>query len=344
MPLLSASRQRPEAQVRSRSTDSAAVTATGTTFWAAAVSGKSSNAASLAQARISAPGGLLDDDGVSLEAYSLRDRIAEYGHLQARCVLVDEVQDCSTVELAVIGKIPSLVMDGLFLTGDPVQKVFPKQHDLVQADIDIVGRGTILRKNYRNSRQILEAAFKIINHFRGTAPLPEEEILSPDYAYRDGQRPVIYHCRSQQEQRDVVTWYLGLLKLEEFDSTCIASPSSQVLDEFETTCISKGWPVFRITGESVREGLIGPGLKLSLLPDLKGFEFQKVFLVNVMDSQLLTNNIPWDERWRVAFQLYVAMTRARDELIITYVLNPSVLLGPLEDSIDECIAGQLLET
>ena len=176
-----------------------------------------------------AAGGLLDDDGVSLEAYSLRERIATHSQLRARCVLVDEVQDCSTVELAVIGKIPSLQTDGLFLTGDPVQKVFPKQHDLAQADIDIVGRGTILRKNYRNSRQILEAAFKIIDHFRGTAPLPEQEILSPDYAYRDGPRPVIYDCRSQQEQRDLVTWYLGLLAPDEFDSTCIASPSSQAL-------------------------------------------------------------------------------------------------------------------
>ncbi len=47
--------QRPEAHDRNRSTDSAALTATGTTFWAAAVSGKSSNAANRQHARISAP-------------------------------------------------------------------------------------------------------------------------------------------------------------------------------------------------------------------------------------------------------------------------------------------------
>ena len=48
-------KQRPEAHCRSFSTDSAAVRATGTTFWAAAVSGTSSSAANRQQALISAP-------------------------------------------------------------------------------------------------------------------------------------------------------------------------------------------------------------------------------------------------------------------------------------------------
>ena len=47
--------QRPLAQVRSRSTDSAAVVATGTTLRAAWVNGTSSKAANRQQARISAP-------------------------------------------------------------------------------------------------------------------------------------------------------------------------------------------------------------------------------------------------------------------------------------------------
>jgi superfamily I DNA/RNA helicase len=104
-------------------------------------------------------GGLADSDGVSLEAFSVRHRIKDYPSLRARSVLVDEVQDCSTVELAVVAEIPASALDGLYLTGDPIQKVFPKQHDLVQAGIDIKGRAAILRRNYRNSRQILEPIF-----------------------------------------------------------------------------------------------------------------------------------------------------------------------------------------
>ncbi len=55
MPGSCALKQRPLAQLRSRSTDSPAVTATGTTFWAACTKGRSKSAASRQQARISAP-------------------------------------------------------------------------------------------------------------------------------------------------------------------------------------------------------------------------------------------------------------------------------------------------
>ena len=47
-----------------------------------------------------ADGGLLDEDGVALLAYEYRERIAKHASLRARCVLVDEVQDCSTTQLA----------------------------------------------------------------------------------------------------------------------------------------------------------------------------------------------------------------------------------------------------
>ena len=59
-----------------------------------------------------------DDDGVSLAAFSLRGRIADHPSLRARCVLVDESQDCSTVELAVAAAAPTDVRDGLFLAGE----------------------------------------------------------------------------------------------------------------------------------------------------------------------------------------------------------------------------------
>ena len=55
MPGRSADRHRPAAQFRRRSTDSPAVTATGTMFCAASISGTSSSAARRQQALISAP-------------------------------------------------------------------------------------------------------------------------------------------------------------------------------------------------------------------------------------------------------------------------------------------------
>src|SRR5262249_53766378 len=178
----------------------------------------------------------------------------------------------------------------------------------------------------------------------GIAPITKEDVLEPEYAFRNGSRPYLYECVSRQEQIELVLWFLSLLSPDEFDATCIGSPTEPALREIEEACAMKSWPTFRITGETSRAGVIGRGIKLSLLPELKGYEFQQVYLVDLMDSQLLPKGIPWEERWRVAFQLYVAMTRARDELVMSFVQNRSTLLKPLweSDSVAECNVSELL--
>jgi superfamily I DNA/RNA helicase len=200
--------------------------------------------------------------------------------------------------------------------------------------------------NYRNTREILEAAFGIIRHFCVISPVPQDEILEPEYAFRQGSRPSLYECASRKQQLDTVLWFLSVLSPDEFDATCIGSPTESALGELEAACAARGWPTFRITGETSRAGVIGKGIKFSLLPELKGYEFRQVYLMDLTDSQLLPKGMPWEERWRIAFQLYVAMTRARDDLVMTFVQNRSTLLKPLWDSnaVAECNAAELLGT
>src|SRR5262249_52886404 len=151
-----------------------------------------------------------------------------------------------TVELAVIAEIPTESQNGLYLTGDPVQKVFPKQHDLIESRIDIAGRARTLRRNYRNTREILEGAFQIIDYFKDIAPVAKGEIVQPEYAFRTGSRPKLYECSSRNEQTELVMWFLSLLPPDEFDSTCVGSPRAAGLTEIEQACASKGLPTFRI--------------------------------------------------------------------------------------------------
>ena len=63
-----------------------------------------------------------------------------------------------------------------------------------------------------------------------------------------------------------------------------------------------------------------------------------------MDVHMLPKGMPYEERWRSAFQVYVAMTRARDELVMSFIFNPSILLAPLRDTVDEAMAAEMLGT
>lgn len=279
-----------------------------------------------------ATGGLADDDGVAVATYELKDHIKTNRDVAARCVLVDEVQDVSTIELSVIATIPTEEANGLFLCGDPVQKVFPKQSHLPSAGIDIVGRGTLLKKNYRNTRQILQSAFTIIEEFAELAAIPQADIISPEFADRHGEAPFVYNCRSREDEVRLVIEHLRRMPRSHHDATCIATPSAETLDFLENECVKNGFECSRLSGEDSYEA---KGIKLSNLENVKGHEFLVVFLLDLSDKLLPSKGMPWEERWRDAFHIYVAMTRARDHLYMSYVYNRTRLIGPLGDTVQE---------
>src|SRR5207253_699004 len=90
-------------------------------------------------------------------------------------------------------------------------------------------------------------------------------------------------------------------------------------------------------------GVLGAGIKTSTLESVKGYEFKRVFILDVQDKEPLRRLVtPEDERWRGAFHLYVAMTRAREDLVLTYVYNRSILLAPLQDTVYDGVAPKML--
>ncbi len=306
-----------------------------------------------------AEGGLLDEDGVALLAYEYRDQIKKHATLQARCVLVDEVQDCSTTQLGVISQIAAADTDGLMLVGDPVQKVFPRQQQLKPAGIDIRGRGARLNVNYRNTRQILDAAYPIIETYRSLSPLTDEEALKPELACRTGPRPRLVVCTTVEEQWQCVEFLVRHLRGTGNPSLCIGSPrpaielpprrgrprplpTKPLVDKYLLSiCERNGWPVMGIEGkaklEALAESVVGARFE-----DMKGFEFKNVLLVDLQDRPLLPDWIPLKEQWRVAFQLYVAMTRAQEGLWLFAVHKASRLLNAVSPYVDTMTPDELL--
>jgi hypothetical protein len=96
-------------------------------------------------------------------AYRQR-RSGEQPQANYSAVIVDEVQDISEIALRLLCSLVSDRPDGLLLVGDTTQRIFTRGYTLKGLGIDIAGRGVVLRKNYRNTRQILEAAFPLVEN------------------------------------------------------------------------------------------------------------------------------------------------------------------------------------
>ena len=76
-------------------------------------------------------------------------------------ILLDEAQDFGTTELRIVRKLVAPGPNDLFLSGDIAQTVLPKHRSPTEAGIGIQTRERI-QQNYRNSREILAAAYELL--------------------------------------------------------------------------------------------------------------------------------------------------------------------------------------
>lgn len=244
-----------------------------------------------------------------------------------RCLLIDEFQDFSTLDLRLLLHVPTASADGLFLAGDTVQKILVKRLRLPDAAL---GKGSVIHRqitrNYRNSRQILKAASTMANHYCRVAVSQGEEIeiLDPELALRITPPP--FAVKTDNAIRKA--WEIALEWLQQGARSgwtiCIATAAPDVITVDSILELKpRGVAAKRLSGDFIKEP---ETLVVSSVQDVKGFEFRLVLIVGCEDGMLPSPTIPPEESWREALRLYVAMTRARDQLYFFYETTPSQFL------------------
>jgi mRNA-degrading endonuclease RelE of RelBE toxin-antitoxin system len=142
-------------------------------------------------------------------------------HTECSILIVDEAQDLLLSELqAIIAVCKSWIEQGhptyLWLLGDLNQRISPTDFTWNQLKI----RNTVeLRRNYRNSRQILEFANQFcrigqkISSQVGAKKLPEP--AQPEDAFATGERVRLLECSSKTEALEFLQELAGETKNEE---------------------------------------------------------------------------------------------------------------------------------
>ncbi|MFI2072719.1 nuclease-related domain-containing DEAD/DEAH box helicase [Streptomyces triculaminicus] len=94
---------------------------------------------------------------------ALAEARARPGRSPYAAVIADEVQDLTLVGVRLLHALVGDAPNGLLLVGDGQQAVYPGGFRLSDAGIDVRGdRGQVLRTNYRNAQQILDAALAVV--------------------------------------------------------------------------------------------------------------------------------------------------------------------------------------
>jgi superfamily I DNA/RNA helicase len=284
-------------------------------------------------------GGLLDELALTL---SLVPHLAQLRKLpesmRFRSLLIDEFQDLSTRDLALLRMIPTSFENGFFVTGDTVQRVMVKDFRLGAVGLDAINsKSEKITKNYRNSRQILEAASFLANAYGEQArELGEEiELLDPQLAIRETSHPVAEECHPGGEIERAWEYARECMQDNATNpwSICIvtASPEHYSPQDIANSC-PQDFPVKigKITGDYIERR---DTLSVGTMPDVKGFEFSLVLIVGCGADCLPSKGSCQKEAWREALRLYVAMTRARDEVRLFYSGKPSQFLLTMNEGI-----------
>lgn len=253
-----------------------------------------------------------------------------------RCLLIDEFQDFSTLDLKLLRWLPTGTRDGLFLAGDPVQKIMVKRLRLNEAFLDAPGSadGVKIKRNYRNSRQILRAASVLASHYGNLANGSGEEIefIDPELAARETAKPVVMGTNNQIAKAWEIAREVAACEQTRAWTTCIASadPAKIKLEWIHHACpadleanVLRGDYILRKPSKVV----------VASIHDIKGFEFNLVIILGCAEGVFPSDEVPDGEQWRDALRLYVAMTRARDQVTLLYEGQPSPFLKTMQEHV-----------
>jgi superfamily I DNA/RNA helicase len=230
--------------------------------------------------------------------------------------LVDECQDFGTIELEIVRSLVSPAENDIFLCGDAAQQVSSKHQELKTAQIDVPGaRSRKLLRNYRNSREILTAAYNVLveNLDEEMIDNKEFDVLDPTHGYFHGPAPLLLRGDSLAQEIAAAMHFLDQeLQQDENMKACVVFCGHTLLE------LQKFGEKYDLAVLDGTRGIEDGNLFVSDLENTKGFEFQYVCILNCGNSVIPYPGSPEDEQFRDLARLYVAMTRARTQLIMSY--------------------------
>lgn len=257
--------------------------------------------------------------------------------LNYNAVVADEVQDFSESDLLLLRALVPEGPNDLFLVGDAHQRIYGHKASLSRCGINVRGmRSRRLRLNYRTTHNIRNWSVALLRNV-SVDDLDEgaDDALKGYHSLRNGTMPlVVHHATEQKEAEFVVERLRGWLESgRKPNDICLVARTASLLEgRYASLLRDANIPVQFIKTEEPKQG---EGVRLATLHRVKGLEFPCVLIASVNEGDLpyaLDNYA--DEAARKEHLdnerrlLFVAATRARDELVVTGFGRPSSLLVP----------------
>lgn len=256
--------------------------------------------------------------------------------LEYQYIIVDEGQDFSTNAYKLLRLIAGEEhRNDMFIVGDSHQRIYNKKAVLSKCGINVRGRGSILRINYRTTEEIRKYAMALLDGISFDNLDNEEEIHDQCQSLTHGEKPVIKNFKDGNEEFDYLFNEINKLKENGVDlrNICLVARTRKYVDYYNQMFTSKGIRVYEIRGSKVDDRNYD-GLRIATMHRVKGLEFQYIFIAACNDrviplQQAINISDPISRQESITSEkclLYVALTRAQKKAYITSYGNKSKFL------------------
>ena len=248
------------------------------------------------------------------------------GQLPFSTVVIDEAQDISVANAKFLAASAAAVPNGLFFAGDIGQRIFHLPFSWLRLGLDVRGRSSRLKVNYRTSHQIRVTTDRLLPSAIVDAD-GDEESRRGTVSVFNGPEPTLILAESEAKECEAVS---DFIKCRRRDGIAPSEIAVLVRGQGQLT---RARAAVAKAGEDVRDP---SGIAVRTMHDAKGLEFRSV-VVMACDEDVLPDaarlaNIGDVADLEAAYEterhlLYVACTRARDHLLVTGVAPGSKFLA-----------------
>jgi superfamily I DNA/RNA helicase len=240
-------------------------------------------------------------------------------------VFIDEAQDFGVNALRFGVGLADERFNDVLIVADAAQNVFGRRSSWREAGVQAQGRTRILRRNYRNTRQIVEFAYCVVQPNPDVEFDPDDEtmIIPPESAMREGVPPTV----TFDEQDSIIDRVVRLAKEhvarnKAASSLAILTMGNEEAIVIERRLLAANIPFFFASDPQNRSNRDSAGsalepIVLSTIYTAKGLEFPNVV---VSCAARLGQDVN-----ELRMSLYVGMTRATERL--TVLIDPEHLLA-----------------
>jgi superfamily I DNA/RNA helicase len=252
-------------------------------------------------------------------------------------VVADEAQDMGIPHLRLLAALGAGRRNALFLAGDLGQRIFQQAFSWRSLGVEIRGRSSTLRVNYRTSHQIRMQADRLLSTDVTDAD-GNTESRTGTVSVFNGPVPQVAVCKSvDQERTNVAEWLRQRLSqgvAPHEIAVFVRSPAE--VERATAAALAAGVP-YKLLDQRV-DTTFGH-ISISTMHLAKGLEFRAVAVMACDDEVVplqariegITDEADLEEVYTTERHLlYVACTRARDHLLITSVAPASEFLEDMQ--------------